>query len=54
MKKYIGIAIIVLGALLLFVSYFAQLVDYNWVQFSGLGIIIAGLIAHIVVTRKTR
>ena len=30
MKKYLGILLIVLGALLLIVSYFADLVDYNW------------------------
>ncbi len=54
MKKYIGIALIVLGALVLLVSYFAEWVDYNPVQFSGLGLIIAGLITHIVITKKTR
>ena len=54
MKKYIGIGLIILGALVLLISYFAELVDYNPVQFSGLGLIIAGLIAHIAITRRTR
>ncbi len=47
MVKYIGILLIVLGAILLLVSYLTELVDYNCVQFSGLGLIIAGLIVHI-------
>ena len=54
MKKYIGILLIVLGALVLLVSYFAQWVDYNPVQFTGLGLIIAGLIAHIFITKKIK
>ncbi len=54
MKKYLGILLIVLGALVLLISYFAQLVDYNPVQFTGLGLIIAGLIAHIVLTKRTK
>ena len=54
MKKYIGILLIFLGAVILFASYWLQLVDYNAVQFSGLGLIIAGLIAHIVITKKTK
>ncbi|MCF0198798.1 MAG: hypothetical protein HUK02_05660 [Bacteroidaceae bacterium] len=52
--KYLGILLIVLGAILLTVSYFAQWVDYNCVQFTGLGLMIAGLIAHIVIARRTR
>jgi hypothetical protein len=54
MKKYLGILLIVLGAIVLLVSYLAELVDYNPVQFSGLGLIIAGLITHIVITRRTK
>lgn len=54
MKKYLGIALIVLGAIILLVSYLAELVDYNPVQFTGLGLIIAGLIAHILITRRIR
>ncbi len=54
MKKYLGILLIVLGALVLLVSYFFELVDYNPVQFFGLALIIAGLIAHIFITKKTK
>ncbi|MBQ8968972.1 MAG: hypothetical protein IJ064_04465 [Bacteroidaceae bacterium] len=54
MTKYAGIGLIVLGALVLLISYFAELVDMNPVQFTGLGLIIAGLIAHIIITRRTK
>ena len=54
MKKYLGILLIVIGAIVLLISYLTELVDYNPVQFSGLGLIIAGLIAHIIITRRTR
>ena len=54
MKNYLGIVLIVLGALVLLVSYFAEWVDYNPVQFTGLGLIIAGLIAHIVITKRMK
>lgn len=54
MTKYIGILLIVLGAILLLVSYLCEWVDNNVVQFSGLGLILLGLIAHIVVTKRTK
>ena len=54
MKKHLGIGLIVLGALVLLLSYCFELVDYNPVQFLGLGLIIAGLIAHIVITKRTK
>ncbi|MBO4612564.1 MAG: hypothetical protein J5671_05265 [Bacteroidaceae bacterium] len=54
MKKYLGILLIVLGAIVLLISYFAQLVDFNPVQFTGLFLIVAGLIAHIYITKKSK
>ncbi len=60
MKKYLGIILIALGALVLLTSYLLtayagqSLVDYNSVQFCGLGLCIAGLIAHIVITKRTK
>lgn len=51
MKQYLGIFIIVLGALLLIVSYFADLVDLNIWNVGSLFLIILGIIAHIVVTK---
>lgn len=52
MKKYSGILLIVLGALALIVSYFADFVDYNWYNVSALLLIIIGLITHIQVSKK--
>ena len=53
MKKYLGIILIVLGALLLVISYLTkELVDYNWYQILCLLLIIGGIITHIVVTKK--
>ena len=52
MKKYLGILLIVLGALMLIISYFVDLVDYNWYNVGALLLIIIGLIAHIQVTKK--
>ena len=51
MTKYLGILLIVIGAIVLLVSYFMELVDINAVQFTGLGFIIAGLIAHILLQK---
>ena len=54
MKKYLGILLIVLGALLLIVSYFADFVDYNWYNVGALLLIIVGLIVHIQVSKKAK
>jgi uncharacterized membrane protein HdeD (DUF308 family) len=54
MKKYLGVLLIVLGAIVLLISYLAELVDFNPVQFSGLFLIIAGLIAHIFLTKNSK
>ena len=56
--KYIGIIMIVIGALIMVLSYASDrfmnsgAVDQNWVQGLSLVMIIAGLVAHIQVTRK--
>lgn len=53
MRKYLGIILIVLGAVLLVVSYLSkELVDYNWYQVLCLLLIIGGIITHIIVTKK--
>ena len=46
--------LIVIGAIVLFMSYLFELVDYNPVQFTGLGLILAGLIAHIALTKRAK
>ena len=61
-KQNLGITLIVLGALLLIISYFsaklnlgfmAELVDYNWYQMFALLLIIAGIVAHIVIAKRS-
>lgn len=52
MQKYLGIPVIVLGALLLVLSYFMDWTDNNVLQFCSLGLIIVGLIAHIAIQKK--
>lgn len=61
-KQNVGIILIVLGALLLIISYFsakfnlgvlANLVDYNWFQVCSLVLIIAGIVTHIVITKRS-
>jgi EamA domain-containing membrane protein RarD len=57
--KYIGIIMIVIGALVEVLSYVTDrfmnsgAVDQNWVQGLALLLIIAGLITHIRVTGKS-
>ena len=61
-KQSLGITLIVLGALLLIISYFAaklnlgfmaDLVDYNWYQMLALVLIIAGIVAHIFIAKRS-
>lgn len=52
MKKYLGIILIVLGALMLVISYFVDLVDYNGYNVGALLLIVIGLIAHIQITKR--
>ncbi len=51
MVKYLGILLIVIGAMVLLVSYFMEWVDYNPVQFCGLALIVIGLVAHILLQK---
>jgi hypothetical protein len=61
-KQSLGIILIVLGAVLLIISYFAakfnlgffaELVDYNWYQMFALLLIIVGIVAHIVIAKRS-
>lgn len=54
MEKYIGILMIILGAIVLVISHFLQWVDNNFVQFGALALMILGLIAHIFITRRKK
>jgi len=61
-KENVGFTLIVLGALLMIISYFtarfnlgfmANLIDYNWFQLLALILIIAGIVAHIVIAKRS-
>lgn len=61
-KQNVGIILIVLGALLMIVSYFsakfnlgalADLIDYNWFQMCALLLIIGGIVTHIVIAKRS-
>ena len=61
-KQNVGITLIVLGALLMIISYFsarfnlgfmANLIDYNWFQMIALLLIIAGIVVHIVIAKRS-
>ena len=52
MKQYIGIALVVAGALLLIVSYIAGWTSSNIVLLTGLIIIILGAALHIRQLKK--
>ena len=54
--KFLGIALIILGAILLIlpmiITPMADLVDHNWYTVGNLVLIIIGLISHIVLNKK--
>ncbi len=50
--KNLGILLIVLGTLMLVLSYVCNLVDINWYNGLALLVIIGGIVAHIVMNKK--
>ena len=52
MKNFYGIMTAIAGAFLLILSYFVGLVDYNFVQFFGILLVIAGIGLHIYFNYK--
>lgn len=50
--KNLGICAIILGVLVLVLSYAFDLVDYNAVQGVALLLIIGGLVGHIILQKK--
>lgn len=52
MRLYSGIICAIVGAIILILSYFAGGVDYNWIQFLAILIVIAGIGVHIYVNYK--
>ena len=52
MKLYSGIICAIVGAIILIVSYLTGGVDYNWIQFLAILIVIGGICLHIYVNYK--
>ena len=52
MKLYYGIITAIVGAFLLILSYLFDWVDYNFVQFLGVLLVIAGIGCHIYLNYK--
>lgn len=50
--KNLGVLLIVLGTVVLVLSFFMKWVDLNWLNGSALLVIVAGIIVHIVMNKK--
>lgn len=50
--KYLGLLLIILGAIILILSYTFGCVDNNMVNGGALVLMIIGLIAHIILNKK--
>ncbi len=50
--KNLGVILIILGTLILVLSYFCNWVDYNWISALAMLSIIGGIISHIVLNKK--
>ncbi|MBO7247343.1 MAG: hypothetical protein J6V02_03245 [Bacteroidaceae bacterium] len=51
-KKYLGAILIIIAAIVLICSYFYGWNNYNWVQFSAMGLMIVGLIVYIIMNKR--
>jgi len=55
MTKYLGVLMIVIGTIMLVISYISQeLVDMNIYQFGAMALIILGVVLHIVFLKKAK
>ena len=50
--KNLGILIIVIVAVILLISFVANLVDYNWLNGGALLLMVIGLIIHIIMNKR--
>lgn len=52
LKKNLGILLIVLGTIVLILSYFCGWVDVNWLNGLALLFVVAGIVVHIIMNKK--
>lgn len=50
--KNLGLIMIILGAIILCLSYALNWVDYNWVDGTAFLVMILGLIVHIIMNKR--
>ena len=50
--KNLGVLLIILGTIILVLSFLFNWGDYNWLHALALGVMIAGLNVHIVISKK--
>ena len=51
-KTYLGVALVLTGALLLIVSYLVGFTRYNLVLLTGLIIIVVGIVCYVLAIKK--
>lgn len=50
--KNLGVILIVLGTLVMVLSYLLNWVDYNWVNGTAMLVMIGGLLVHIIMNKR--
>lgn len=50
--KNLGVILIVLGTLVMVLSYLLNWVDYNWVNGTAILVMIGGLLVHIIMNKR--
>jgi len=51
-KKYLGAILVILGAIVLIISFFKGLNNFNGVQIGAMALMICGLLLHIFLGKK--
>lgn len=50
--KNLGVILIILGTIVLILSYLCNWVDYNWLNGLALLFVVAGIVVHIVMNKR--
>ncbi len=52
LKKNLGILLIILGTVIMILSYACNWLDYNWPNAVALLAIVAGIVLHIIMNKR--